>query len=57
VAFSRATIRCEADAQVLSVPDVAIARLVRRYPEHGARLHGLLEQASETTGRTERLVR
>lgn len=43
VAFSRVTIRCETDADVLCVPDSAIARLQRRYPEHSGRLGELLQ--------------
>lgn len=46
VAFSRATIRCETDAAVLSLPDSAFRRLMRRHPEHGARLQGLFGEAS-----------
>ena len=42
VAFSRAVIRCETDAVVLCVPDAAVARLQRRYPEHSDGLQELL---------------
>jgi hypothetical protein len=34
VAFARAAIRCEKDAVILFVPDTAVVRLKRRYPEH-----------------------
>jgi hypothetical protein len=43
IAFAGSTIRCETDAVVLCVPDAALARLKRRYPEHGDRLAGVLE--------------
>jgi hypothetical protein len=46
VAFSRVSIQCETDAVVLCVPDAAVIRLQRRYPEHAARLQRLVARGS-----------
>lgn len=43
VAFSDVAVRCETDAVVLCVPDAAVVRLARRYPEYGGVLQELLE--------------
>ncbi|HTE47766.1 MAG TPA: hypothetical protein VK636_21160, partial [Gemmatimonadaceae bacterium] len=57
IAFSRVAIWCETDALVLCVPDTAVARLQRRYPEHSDRLQGLLKPRSSSDGVPERIVR
>lgn len=46
VEFSRATIRCESKAVVLCIPDSAVTRLERRYPEHAPCLQELVMRAS-----------
>jgi len=57
VEFSRAAIRCETDAVVLCIPDAAVLRLQRRYPEYILELHRLLKQ-NTTVGRAhEKILR
>jgi hypothetical protein len=38
VELARETIRCETDAHVICIPDIAITRAARRHPEHTAHL-------------------
>jgi hypothetical protein len=46
VGFSQVEIRSETEALVLCMPDWAIARLQRRYPESACRLKELLRQSA-----------
>jgi len=57
IEFSRATIRCQTDAVVLCVPDTAVIRLQRRYPDYTALLQELLEPNATTGYAREQLVR
>ncbi|MEP6834045.1 MAG: hypothetical protein ABJB74_11650 [Gemmatimonas sp.] len=55
VAFTQDTIHCDSDAAVLCIPDSALARIVRRYPEQALHVQQLLEDASVTTDSEELL--
>lgn len=57
VAFSDVAVRCETDAVVLCVPDTAVARLLRRYPESGGGLQELLDHDRPAFVETARLLR
>ncbi|MEP6492097.1 MAG: hypothetical protein ABJF01_05435 [bacterium] len=57
VAFSRVTIGCETDAAVLCVPDTAVARIKRRYPEHAACLQQLPVHTAAPDGQAGRMLR
>jgi hypothetical protein len=51
VAFARTNIRCQSDAVVCCVPDMALARVMRRHPDHAAELRVLLEESQEGQSR------
>jgi hypothetical protein len=57
VAFSRAVIRCETNAAVLFVPDTAVVRLTRRYPEHGDAWEELLADTTSADMEAAQILR